>query len=288
LHAIGIPSAMDHIAKFGFDTDKLPGNLSLALGSGAISPWQLASAYCILANGGYKVEPYFIDRIESYNDEIIFQANPLVLCRDCDLPAETPEEANNIDSDTAEPADEESEVAPDIDENDEKDKYSPQVVKPQNIWIMQSMMRDVIQHGTGRKARSLKRSDLAGKTGTTNDQRDAWFSGFNSSLVTISWVGFDQFQPLGNGETGGKAALPMWIKYMKVALEDVPVIKHDPPSGMLNLLINKKTGLAAKSDDPDAFFEEFRVEHAPAPNKQESDPDPYNPDDQDVITPELF
>ena len=150
------------------------------------------------------------------------------------------------------------------------------------------MMRDVIQHGTGRKARVLKRPGLAGKTGTTNDQRDAWFSGFNSSLVTISWVGFDKFQPLGNLETGGKAALPMWIKYMKVALEDVPETRLDPPTGLLKMRINKKTGLPAKSDDPDSFFETFRIEHAPSLNKQESDPDPYNADNQDTLTPELF
>ena len=292
LHAIGIPWAMDHIEKFGFDTDKLPGNLSLALGSGAISPWQLAGAYSILANGGYKVEPYFIDRIESYNSEIIFQSDPLVLCRECVLPPEMPEETTSVDNEASEAVDEASEIALDVVDNKNEEElvnsYAPQVVKPQNIWIMQSMMRDVIQHGTGRKAKSLKRPDLAGKTGTTNDQRDAWFSGFNSSLVTISWVGFDQFQPLGNGETGGVAALPMWIKYMQVALEDVPEIKRDPPPGLLNIRINKKTGLPTNSNDPDAFFEIFRVEHAPVPGQQETNPDPYNPDDQDSITPELF
>lgn len=291
LHAMGVPWALQHINKFGFDTDKLPGNLSLALGSGAVSPWQLAAAYCILANGGYKVTPYFIDRIEDYNNKIIFQADPLVVCHDCEMKTRDDEVHSPINTEAVATIDAAQALTTETilsEEASPNSGYAPQVISPQNIWIMQSMMRDVIQHGTGRQARSLKRADLAGKTGTTNDQRDAWFSGFNSSLVTVSWVGFDKFQPLGNAETGGRAALPMWIKYMEVALEDVPETKRDPPPGLLNIRINKKTGLPAKSDDTDAFFEIFRVEHAPAANNQESDPDPYNPDNQDTITPDLF
>lgn len=291
LHAMGVPWALQHINKFGFDTDKLPGNLSLALGSGAVSPWQLASAYCILANGGYKVNPYFIDRIENYNDEVIFQADAPVVCHDCDMNTEEDETQSIVETEIAETINTTQTSISETVLNKKaspNNPYAPQVINPQNIWIMQSMMRDVIQQGTGRQARSLKRADLAGKTGTTNDQRDAWFSGFNSSLVTVSWVGFDKFQPLGNAETGGKAALPMWIKYMEVALEDVPETKRDPPPGLLNIRINKKTGLPAKSDDADAFFEIFRAEHAPAANNQKSDPDPYNHDSQDAITPDLF
>ncbi len=292
LHAIGIPAALEHIAKFGFDTDKLPANLSLALGSGAVTPWQLASAYSILANGGYKIEPYFIDRIETYNNEIIFQAEPLVVCRNCDKQRQQNELGATGESSSSAPVNTTHEVVYEQSAVDNEaapqSRYAPQVIKPQNIWIMQSMMRDVIQYGTGRKARVLQRSDLAGKTGTTNDQRDAWFSGFNPSLVAVSWVGFDKFQPLGNIETGARAALPMWIRYMKVALEDLPETKQDPPTGLLNIRINKKTGLPTNSNDPDAFFEIFRIEHAPTLNQQPSEPDPYNPDNQDANTPELF
>jgi penicillin-binding protein 1A len=305
LHAMGAPWAVQHIAKFGFETEKLPANLSLALGSGAVSPWQLAGAYCILANGGYKVEPYFIDRIESYNDEVIFQSKRPVVCRDCDQEINTLQEIDNTDNDLADMENASNNTTLDVPLEIEMNRNSKiaqqvaepiisennvaqQVVKPENIWIIQSMMRDVIQHGTGRKAKSLNRPDLAGKTGTTNDQRDAWFSGYNSSLVTISWVGFDQFLPLGNSETGGRAALPMWIKYMKVAIEDVPEIKRDPPPGLLSILINRKTGLPANTNDTDAFFETFRVEHAPMPNQQVSEPDPYNPDNQDLAPPDLF
>jgi penicillin-binding protein 1A len=305
LHAMSAPWAMQHIAKFGFDTEKLPANLSLALGSGAVSPWQLASAYCVLANGGYKVEPYFIDRIESYNDEVIFQSERPVVCRDCDQEKDTLHEIDNTDNDFPEAEEALTETTQDIPLEKEmntgskvaqqivkpmenESNVAQQVVKPQNIWIIQSMMRDVIQYGTGRKAKSLNRPDLAGKTGTTNDQRDAWFSGYNSSLVTISWVGFDQFLPLGNSETGGRAALPMWIKYMKVVLEDVPEIRRDPPPGLTSILINRKTGLPAHTNDTDTFFETFRVEHAPTPNQQESEPDPYSPNNQDLATPDLF
>lgn len=290
LHAIGVPWAKNHIKKFGFDTDELPHNLSLALGSGAISPWQLARAYCVLANGGFYVEPYFIDRIESYDGEIVFQANPPTVCRECEEENENGElQAGDMLDDTqAETGEIIDEVNEPGIETEEMPAYAPRVVSAQNIWIIQSIMRDVIQHGTGRKAKSLKRTDLAGKTGTTNDQRDAWFSGFNASMVGVAWVGFDKFQPLGNAETGARVALPMWIKYMEVALEDVPQHMPDPPPGMLNIRINKRTGAPAKSDDPDAFFEIFRAEHAPLPDPVNNQADPYNPVNPVDPTPDLF
>ena len=236
----------------------------------------------------YQVEPYFISRISSYDDEIIFQAEPAVVCRDCKVETETPEEELNgaFESEVEESQiiheDKVSEAEP------AANKYATQVIDPRNIWITQSMMRDVMQYGTGRKAKSLKRADLAGKTGTTNDQRDAWFSGFNSSIVAVSWVGFDKFQPLGNSETGAKAALPMWIKYMEVALENVTEDNLNPPSGLLNIRINRLTGLPAKSDDPEAFFEIFREEFAPSTNKSSDDDDPYNPGEHESSPEELF
>jgi penicillin-binding protein 1A len=128
---------------------------------------------------------------------------------------------------------------------------------------MNSMMRDVITRGTAIKARSLGRGDLAGKTGTTNDQRDAWFNGFNRSLVAIAWVGFDTSKPLGRGEVGGRAALPAWIDFMKVALKDVPELPLKLPSGMVTVRIDPKTGKRASVDQADAIFEVFRSENAP-------------------------
>jgi penicillin-binding protein 1A len=291
LHQIGVPWALAHIEKFGFDTYEFPGDLSLALGSGAVSPWQLASAYSVLANGGYKIEPHFIDRIELYNGDVIFQSKPPVVCRDCILAIEEEAvDAHAVDESTEKPPVEED-INVESPQNDielPENNNAPQTIEPRNIWIMQDMMRDVIQHGTGREAKFLKRPDLAGKTGTTNDQRDAWFSGFSASMVAVAWVGFDKFQPLGNAETGAKAALPMWIKYMEVALEDHPNIERAPPPGLLNIWVNRKTGLPAKSDDPDAFFEIFREEFAPVPSTLNPGPDPYNSGDSESSSPELF
>jgi len=289
LHRVGVPWALQHIEKFGFDTEKLPANLSLALGSGAVTPWRLAGAYCILANGGFRTEPYFIDRIESYNGDIVYQSDPAVVCRDCPAPeAESPADRENAPAGPPAPATQTPAGEAAAPAQTQAPKLAERVVAPQIIWIMQSMMRDVIEHGTGRRARSLQRPDLAGKTGTTNDQRDAWFSGFNSSIVTISWVGFDKFQPLGNAETGARAALPMWVKYMEVALEDIPQSIPDPPPGLVNIRINRKTGLPASSDDPDAFFETFRVEYAPEPGMDTPDANPYDPGNAESISPELF
>ena len=128
---------------------------------------------------------------------------------------------------------------------------------------MVSMMQDVIRQGTGRKALVLQRNDLSGKTGTTNDQNDAWFSGFNGDVVTTVWVGFDQVKPLGGGETGAGAALPMWVDYMAVALADRPEHSMTQPDGMVTVKIDPETGLLAGADTPDAIFETFRVEEVP-------------------------
>ncbi len=233
LRSMGIEHALEHAKKFGFDPNNLPHNLSLALGSGAVTPLQMASAYAILANGGYKITPYFIDRIESETGEILFQATPNTVCESC-----TGESPNNL-------------------------PIAQRVISPQNHYLMNSMMRDVITRGTGIKARSLGRKDLAGKTGTTNDQRDAWFNGFNRSLVAITWVGFDSSKPLGRGEVGGRAALPAWIEFMQTALKDIPELPLKVPTGMVTVRIDPKTGKRASVDQEDAIFEVFRSEYAP-------------------------
>ncbi len=137
------------------------------------------------------------------------------------------------------------------------------MVTPQNAWLMTSMMQDVIQRGTGSKARVLGRTDLAGKTGTTNDQKDAWFSGFNRTLVATAWVGFDRLEPLGRGETGGRAALPVWIDYMRAALAGVPEMSLEQPEGLVTVRIDPVTGLLAESGRADAIFETFAADSAP-------------------------
>ena len=240
LRDIGADYAAKYATRFGFESSQLPRDLTLALGSASVTPLQMARAYAVLANGGHLVEPYFIKRISNAEGKLVYQARPAVVCTHC---AETME---TINSDGERPL-----------------PLARPVLAPRNVWLMTSMMRDVIQRGTGRKARVLGRPDLAGKTGTTNDQMDGWFSGFNHALAVTAWVGFDQLQPLGRGETGGHAALPMWIDYMAVALKGVPVKKQEPPEGLVTVRIDPQTGLLASSGQHDAIFETFMVENVP-------------------------
>ena len=253
LHTIGVENALRHIARFGFDTTRLPKNLSLALGSGEISPWEQARGYSVFANGGHLIDPYFIQKIENEAGETIMEANPRKVCQDC---------VNN-EYVLVNPAFNNDEQDLFTEDENETTEYAPQVVDKKNIWIMNTITRDVIKNGTGRRALVLKRNDLSGKTGTTNDQHDAWFNGFNSQIVTIAWVGFDAFRPLGGRETGARAALPMWIEYMKIALEYIPESIMKEPEGLVYARIDPDTGKLAPPGSPDAIFEVFTQETAP-------------------------
>ena len=240
LRAIGASYVVDYAQRFGFTADQLPNDLTLALGSASVTPLQMARAYAVLANGGYLIEPYLISSIYDASGEALYRANPAIACPRC------PESIEVIDESGMQTI-----------------NLAPQMLTPQNVWLMTSMMQDVIKRGTGRKARVLGRTDLAGKTGTTNDQKDGWFSGFNQSLVATAWVGFDKLEPLGRGETGGRSALPMWIDYMAVALEGVKALKREQPDGMVTVRIDPATGLLAGSGQSDAVFETFREEYVP-------------------------
>ncbi|MEJ2572909.1 MAG: penicillin-binding protein 1A [Gammaproteobacteria bacterium] len=236
LRAIGIDSTIDYVSRFGFDKHALPHNLSLALGSGVVTPMDLATGYTVFANTGYRVKPYFIDHIEDINGKVLETTTPDTVCKGC----------GKLPPDQAEPQ-----------------HIAPRVITAQNAYLMTSMMRDVIRHGTGRKARVLGRNDIAGKTGTTNDQRDAWFAGFNPEVVTVAWVGFDDTHTLGYAETGARAALPMWIDYMRAALRDIPDHSFERPPGLVTVRIDPKTGLLADSKDRKAIFETFLADHVP-------------------------
>lgn len=239
LRSIGARYAAEYAERFGFEKGALPHDLTLALGSASVTPLQMARAYAVLANGGYLVEPYYISQVLDASGNIVSSASPAVVCAHC--------------SDTMETLDGGSVAL----------HRAEQVLSPQNAWLMTSMLQDVIRLGTGKRARELKRPDIAGKTGTTNDQMDAWFSGFNPSVVATVWVGFDQLEPLGRRETGGRAALPMWIDYMRVALDGVAVSKQDPPEGLVTVRIDPVTGMLASSTQADAIFETFREENVP-------------------------
>ena len=254
LHAMGVRNALRQVEKFGFDVDNLPRNLSLALGTGSITPWQLASSYTVLANGGYRVEPFFITRIETYTGDLLFEAQPVTVCPHCpDTGAtgmEAPEAGMAEDPGTPDAVPVEN--------------IAERVVNPQNIWIMNELTRDVLRRGTGARAyRELQRDDLSGKTGTTNEQRDAWFAGFNSSVVAVTWVGFDEFEPMGQGEVGGRTALSIWIEYMRTALKDIPVNLGERPADIVTIRINSETGCPAEAGDTDAEFEVFMANRLP-------------------------
>lgn len=192
LQAITPQYAQDYIARFGFPASRHPAFLTMALGAGQATPWELASGYAVFANGGYRVEPYIVQEILDANGRTIAKVDPPIA-----------------------------------------GQSAPRVIDPRNAWLMDSMLQDTIRSGTGARARSLGRNDIAGKTGTTNDYVDAWFAGYNPDVVAVTWVGYPQPRNLGRGETGGRAALPIWIDYMSHALKALPEKAHPRPSGLL-------------------------------------------------------
>ncbi len=288
LQSIGIQYGINYLQRFGFDKAALPRDLSLSLGSAAITPLELATAYTIFANGGYRVQPYFIERIEDRNGDIIFQAVPHRVCPECEdeLPLAAEQEQPLTESASQE------ETLPLMEENEAPPTFIPaeRVIPEQNVYQITSMMRDVIKHGTGRRALQLGRKDLAGKTGTTNDQKDAWFAGFNGNLVAISWTGFDDAQPLGDRETGSRAALPMWIDFMREALAGSPETELTQPDGMITVRIDPDTGLLAGAHQKNAIFETFRVEYAPQKRTPDIDDSVSAPhaNSSDEQTPQLL
>lgn len=254
LRDIGADYAIDYAKRFGFKSDQLHENLSLALGSGNAPPMTMASAYAVLANGGYAIEPYLISRVESGEGELLSHHLPPTVCEACVEPA---------------PAEETALI-------EEPAVFNPakRAISAQNAFIMNSLLKDVVKRGTGRKALSLGRNDLAGKTGTTNSQLDAWFNGFNANLVATAWVGFDTPRTLGRYETGGRAALPMWIDFMEVALDGMPEESMSQPVDMVTVRIDPETGLLARPEAEDAIYEIFREGTAPermAPSPGDAD-----------------
>jgi len=281
LQAIGINYAINYVQRFGFDPARLPHNLSLALGSATLTPLEIARGYATFANGGFLIHPYLVERITGAEGQPIAQAEPPVACPECDT-ASTPVVAKpdpgtsmlgqpiNVQNNAPPPgttaADTTQGAVQQVAATPPAQNVAPRVLSPQNDYLMTTMMEDVIRHGTGRGALSLHRQDLAGKTGTTNKQRDAWFSGFDPSVETTVWVGFDTPKTLGHWETGARAALPIWRAYMKAALAGVPDLPYTQPPGIVTARIDSKTGKFANSDDPNAIFEVFRSKNVPKPS----------------------
>ena len=275
LQSIGLRFATSYIQRFGFERENMPYDLSLALGSGTYSPLQVARGYAVFSNGGYLIDPYIIDRVESGNGEIIYQSQPKTVCQGCETEdlteraaaekalAEQPEisAAEAANEAAAEAADDT--VSEDEAVEDTGPQYAPRVITAQNAYIMRSIMREVVQRGTAVRAKALGRKDIAGKTGTTNDQVDAWFSGYNDQVVTTAWVGFDNQRHMGRRETGGRAALPMWINFMRVALDGMPENLQEQPEGLVTIRIDAETGKRADGSTTKSLFELFREENAP-------------------------
>jgi penicillin-binding protein 1A len=293
---IGVDYTRNYVTRFGFDKSQVPNDLTMALGTAELSPLQVVTGYSTFANGGFKVNPYYIDRILDAAGKPISQAEPLVACPECAPPPDQGADGKPLDTagkplspigaviaaatagDRGQtPAVVRPTPLPDraatsggaarsslIDEGTHDDKLllprkdiAPQVISPQVAYLLSDMMADVIRHGTGMKALALGRDDIAGKTGTTNDAHDAWFSGFNADLVATVWTGFDQDRSLGELEQGSRAALPTWIFFMHQALAGVPRHKIPVPDGIVTVRISPDTGLLASSDDPNAIMEKF-------------------------------
>ncbi len=311
LLGMGIRATLKHIRPFGFPPSALPRDPSLALGSGGASPWDIASGYTAFANGGYHVERYLVERIEDSTGNVVFEANPRYVCATCaPVPepapvdpaiialgqfeatgATTDEKNENSESSLQLP---ETEVPfysdatqmianatdwrPDAEETPkffDDSEAAPRIISQQNAYLIYDMMRDVIRRGTGRRIRELGRKDLAGKTGTSNERRDTWFSGFNGDIVATAWVGFDQERSLGATEEGSRTALPVWKYFMTEALAGTRDATIPRPPGLVTVRISAQTGQLAPAGYPDAIFELFREDHVPT-EIAESRIDPVN------------
>nr|WP_297403044.1 penicillin-binding protein 1A [uncultured Marinobacter sp.] len=261
LRDIGIERTLNYLEQLRIPTDNMPNNLSLSLGSGLLSPMELARGMAVIANGGYDVEPYLIKAIRDSNDKLVYRAPEVILCdQNCDELV-----TNETGLKTAD-----SMVADDQPDAQPEPRIMRRLADERSVYIMHSMMRDVINRGTGQRAQVLGRSDLSGKTGTTNEQRDTWFAGFNHQLATTVWVGFDQPAPLGRGEYGASTALPIWIDYMEVALEGIPPALMPRPNNIVNIRIDPDTGQRVRPGE-EGTFEIFKEENAPAPLTQEDE-----------------
>ncbi len=253
LQAIGIDYARDYVARYGFNKQDLPRNLSLALGTANLTPMEVATGWSTFANGGYKIQPYLIDRIESRDSQPLFIANPPSVPHNSPPSLAEEPSINTGNEASIEPA------------------AAERIIDERTAFILTSMLQDVIKRGTGRRALAMGRSDLAGKTGTTNESKDSWFSGYNADYTTTVWSGFDQPESLGRMEFGGTVALPIWMSYMSVALKDKPAHLLPEPPGILTLRVDPITGRAASPGNANAYFELFKSEDSP-PSMGELDP----------------
>ncbi|QJQ95072.1 MULTISPECIES: penicillin-binding protein 1A [Halomonadaceae] len=238
LQSLGLDNTIEFLKGFGFSEGRLPHGLSLALGSASLTPVEMTNAYAVLANGGFQVSPWFVERVTRGNDDnVIDEALPRVACREC------------------------TEGATEVEIDGKRYPLAERVADPASVYILRTMLRDVIESGTGRAALEIGRRDIVGKTGTTNEQRDAWFAGYNDNLVATVWIGKDNNE--STGEYGGRAALPIWIDFMRNALEGTPEAMPETPAGIVQARIDPNTGRRLHSDQPGGITEMFHPDYLP-------------------------
>ena len=276
MREIGVDYTWDYVQRFGFDKSQLPHDLTMAIGTASLTPLQMATAYATFANGGFKVTPYYIDRIEDASGKTLVQADPALACFEC---GRAPEPPSAPTAQSAQSAASAAKIFLDEGQSDGKmlilqKNLAPQIIRPQVAYLLADMMADVIKRGTATRARVLARDDIAGKTGTTNEWHDAWFNGFNGDLVATVWTGFDQERSLGEGEEGGHVSVPTWTYFMHEALAGAR--KHGPPvpDGIVTVRISPDTGMLASADNPNGIMEKFiegslpKAESYEGPNNQ--------------------
>ncbi|MGI9277298.1 MAG: penicillin-binding protein 1A [Endozoicomonas sp.] len=287
LREIGVNNTVRFLEGLGFSSESLARNLSLALGNVSMTPLELTTGYAVLANGGYRIQPYLISRVEVM-DDIVYQTEPATVCPECESEDTSPIEQPLLASAEAIPDFSGAETLPAMDLVPTEEKSLPvaeQVMDPRVNHIINDIMNDVIWKGTGKRARALNRHDIGGKTGTTNDSKDAWFVGYNPEVLTSVWVGMDNYSTLGRWEYGANAALPIWLEFMRTAIGEMPEQKLPQPEGIVSVRIDPRTGKLARQGDSEAIFEIFRQEKAPRtvsegniPSLDDTDA-PFKPED---------
>jgi penicillin-binding protein 1A len=268
LSAIGVDFARNYISQFGFTKEELPPNLSMSLGTADLTPMSIARGYSVFANGGYLITPYFIEKVIDRNGNAVTMTRPLTACRAC--PQRTALDQRTavvIDGfDFSEGGPKKDSAAATVAQDDDPNRagptevaLAPRAIDERTAYLINSLMQDVVKRGTATAAKVLKREDIGGKTGSTNDHRDAWFSGFGGKFVTTVWVGKDDFKPLGSGEYGGRAALPIWIDFMGSSLKDLPEADLTPPAGVITATISASGNLLPEGT-PGGLTEYFKQE----------------------------
>ena len=268
LRGTGVGPAIRHMTAFGFGPEALPPNLTLALGTGQVTPIDMARGFSVFANGGWRVTPYVVESVTDAAGRKVFAAEPPLACPDCtDVPLpdalddgvpDVPDAVADGEMTSDGTAAAAVPAVPTVPEGPvPPERRAPRAISAANAFVMTDIMTDVIQRGTAQRAKSLGRTDIAGKTGTTSDRRDAWFVGFNADIAAAAWIGFDQERSLGEEEEGGRTALPMWIRFMEVALKDRPEHRLPEPPGVVRMWVNRVSGAPSSSGSGGAIFEAF-------------------------------